>query len=129
MASPNRMQSLALWTARVVLALAFGAAGAAKLAALPPMVDLFDHIGVGQWFRVLTGAVELAGALMLFFRASVFYASALLSATMFVGTGVHLFVIGGNPVPALVLCLLSAFVAWRTRPEGVASPHPSFSHR
>ncbi len=28
----------------------------------------------------------------------------------------HLVLIGGNPAPAIVLTLLSAFVAWRLRP-------------
>ena len=45
------------WTLQGILAAAFLAAGFAKLAGVPFMVDLFEHIGLGQWFRVATGAV------------------------------------------------------------------------
>jgi hypothetical protein len=33
----------------------------------------------------------------------------------------HLVLIGGNPAPAVVLTLLSAFVAWRLRPVATAA--------
>ena len=51
------------WTARTalvlqfLLALAFLAAGGAKLAGVSDMVEVFDSIGIGQWFRLVTGAV------------------------------------------------------------------------
>jgi hypothetical protein len=32
-------------------------------------------------------------------------------------TGTHLFVIGGNPVPAIVLLLITATVAWARRSQ------------
>jgi len=35
---------------------------------------------------------------------------------MVCGVATHLVLIGGNPVPAMVLALLSGFVAWRLRP-------------
>ena len=54
-----------VWTVRVLLAMAFGAAGAAKLAGAAPMVQIFDLIGIGQWFRYVTGIVEVAGAILL----------------------------------------------------------------
>jgi uncharacterized membrane protein YphA (DoxX/SURF4 family) len=129
MALPTRIQNITLWLVRILLALAFGAAGAAKLAGVPQMVELFDHIGVGQWFRMVTGAVELGGALLLLLRPTVFYASAVLCITMLVGVGMHLFVVGGSPVPAAVLCLLSGFAAWRTLPIGARHPMPNLSHR
>ena len=53
------------WTLQAVLAAAFLAAGFAKLAGVPFMVDLFEQIGLGQWFRVLTGVVEVVGAVAL----------------------------------------------------------------
>jgi hypothetical protein len=37
--------------AQVVVAAAFFAAGAMKLAAVPSEVQLFAQIGLGQWFR------------------------------------------------------------------------------
>jgi hypothetical protein len=107
-----------LWTVRVVLALAFGAAGAAKLAGAAPMVQIFDLIGIGQWFRYLTGLVEVAGAILLLVPSTGFVGGSLLCLTMAFAVTTHLLVIGGNPVPAIVLAVLSGFVAYRLRPVG-----------
>ncbi len=105
-----------VWTVRVLLALAFGAAGISKLVSAPDMVQVFEAIGMGQWFRYLTGAVEIAGALLLLVPATGLLGGLLLAATMAGGVATHLLVIGGSAVPALVLGLLSAFVAWKLRP-------------
>lgn len=105
-----------VWAVRILLALAFGAAGIAKLAGVPQMVQVFDAIGAGQWFRYLTGAIEIAGAVLLLIPAFGFVGGLVLFATMVGGVATHLLLIGGSPVPALVLGLLSAFVAWRLRP-------------
>lgn len=107
-----------LWTARILLAMAFGAAGAAKLAGAAPMVQVFDLIGIGQWFRYLTGTVEVAGAVLLLVPVTGFFGSLLLCLTMTFAVGTHLFVIGGSPVPAIVLGTLSGLVAYRLRPMG-----------
>lgn len=106
-----------VWAVRILLALAFGAAGIAKLAGVPEMVQVFDAIGFGQWFRYVTGAIEIAGAALLLIPASGFVGGLLLFATMVGGVATHLLLIGGSPVPALVLGLLSGFVAWRLRPS------------
>jgi uncharacterized membrane protein YphA (DoxX/SURF4 family) len=105
-----------VWAVRVFLALAFGAAGAAKLAGLPQMVQIFDHIGIGQWFRNFTGIVEITGAILLLVPQTGFLGGLLLAVTMVFGATTHLLIIGGNPVPAIVLGTLSSFVAYRLRP-------------
>ncbi|MCK9397668.1 MAG: DoxX family protein [Methylobacter sp.] len=110
-----------VWGVRILLALAFGAAGGAKLAGAPQMIQVFEAIGVGQWFRYLTGAIEVAGVLLLLAPSAGFFGGLLLSATMIGGVATHLVVIGGSPVPAMVLGLLSAFVAWRLKPISQSS--------
>lgn len=107
-----------------LLACAFGAAGVAKLAGVPQMVQVFDGIGLGQWFRYVTGAVEVAGALGLLFAVTRFHAAALLTGTMAAAMLVHLFVIGGSPLPALVLLVLGASIAWLTRPSWLTQAAP-----
>ncbi|MDL2409811.1 DoxX family protein [Rhizobium calliandrae] len=47
---------------RVIVAALFAAAAFAKIAGLPQMVQEFDTIGLGQWFRYFTAVVELTGA-------------------------------------------------------------------
>jgi hypothetical protein len=105
-----------VWGVRILLVLAFGAAGGAKLADVPQMIQVFEAIGVGQWLRYLTGAIEVAGVVLLLVPSTGFFGGLLLSATMIGGVATHLVVIGGSPVPAMVLGLLSAFVAWRLKP-------------
>jgi hypothetical protein len=105
-----------VWGVRILLALAFGAAGAAKLAGVPQMVQVFDAVGFGQWFRIVTGVVELAGAVLLLVPATGFLGGVVLLATMVGAVGTHLVLIGGNPLPALVLGALAAFVAWQLLP-------------
>jgi len=105
-----------VWGVRILLVLAFGAAGGAKLAGVPQMIQVFEAIGVGQWLRYLTGAIEVAGVVLLLVPSAGFFGGLLLSATMIGGVATHLVVIGGSPVPAMVLGLLSAFVAWRLKP-------------
>ncbi|WP_093174915.1 DoxX family protein [Variovorax sp. YR266] len=112
----SSMQRRIVWGVRILLALAFGAAGASKLAGVPQMVQVFDAIGFGQWFRYVTGLVEVGGALLLLVPATGFFGGLLLAATMVCGVATHLVLIGGNPAPAMVLALLSGFVAWRLRP-------------
>ena len=110
------------WALRGFLALAFGAAGAAKLAGAPPMVLIFEDIGVGQWFRLVTGGIEVAGALMLLRLQSVFWGAALLACTMVGAVLTHLVVIGGSPVPALVLLIAALVLAWMNRPGNRQTP-------
>jgi putative oxidoreductase len=114
LASPT--QRRIVWGVRILLAVAFGAAGTSKLAGVPQMVQVFDAIGFGQWFRYLTGLVEIGGALLLLVPATGFLCGLLLAATMVCAVATHLVLIGGNPAPAVVLALLSGFVAWRLRP-------------
>src|SRR5260221_13582725 len=49
---------IGLWTAQVALAGMFLLAGGSKLGGAPQIAALFGAIGVRQWFRYLTGAVE-----------------------------------------------------------------------
>ena len=79
------------------------------------MIEVFEHIGIGQWFRLFTGAVEIAGAIALLLPRTVAFGGAMLAAIMLVATLVHLFLIGGSPVPAIVLMVMTATIAWLHR--------------
>jgi uncharacterized membrane protein YphA (DoxX/SURF4 family) len=48
-----------------LLALSFMGAGAMKVAGRPTMIAEFAQVGLGQWFRVFIGAVEIGSAIAL----------------------------------------------------------------
>jgi len=100
---------------RVVLACAFVAAGSAKLAGVPMMVATFDAIGVGHWFRYLTGLIEVGSAVLLVVPGKQVYGAGLLACTMIGAVLAHLLVLGPSAVPAIVLGGLAAVIVWAHR--------------
>ena len=107
--------SAALWFVRGLLALAFVAAGGAKLYGVPMLVEEFQHIGLGQWFRYVTGGLEIMGAILLLLPRKAALGALLLICIMTGAVITHLFVIGGSAVPAMVLLALNAVVAYAER--------------
>jgi len=89
------------WTLQGILAAAFLAAGLAKLAGVPFMVELFDQIGLGQWFRVATGVVEVTGAVALLIPGLASIGALWLGGTMVGAVATHVFVLHTSPVPAI----------------------------
>ena len=55
----GRVALVALWLTQIALAAMFVFAGGLKLTGAPDMVGLFDAIGIGQWFRYVTGSIEV----------------------------------------------------------------------
>ena len=100
-----------------LVALAFAAAGLAKLAGVDMMVATFDAIGVGQWFRYVTGIIELGSAVLLFVPGLQAIGAALLVITMIGAVIAHLAILGPSFIPALVLGLLSAAILWQHRDQ------------
>lgn len=111
------MKSKLLVGAKVLLTLAFVTAGSAKLIGLQPMVEVFDQVGFGQWFRYVTGAIEVGGAVLLWVRGRQVFGAALLVATMVGAVLSHIFILGPSAIPALVLGVLAAFVLYEHRDQ------------
>ena len=118
--SSRPSRRIGAWTLQGIIAAAFLAAGAAKLADVPFMADLFAQIGIGQWFRVLTGVVEVVGAVALLFPGLASIGALWLGGTMVGAVATHLFVLHTSPVPAIVLGVLNALVVYLRRDELVA---------
>jgi uncharacterized membrane protein YphA (DoxX/SURF4 family) len=108
----RRSRTAVLWTLQVIAAGMFLFAGTLKLSGAPLMVQMFGLIGLGQWFRVLTGGIEVAGAFLLFVPAVAPFAAAVLAATMACAVLTHLVVLGGSPLAALFLFLVTSTIAW-----------------
>lgn len=109
------MQKYLLIAAKALLTLAFLAAGFFKLTGHDMMVGTFEAIGVGQWFRYVTGAIEIAAPILLWVSGKQLIGACLLVCTMIGAALAHLLVLGPSAVPALVLGLLAAYVAYSHR--------------
>ena len=108
----SKAKNATLWVLQIVVAAAFLAAGSAKLSGQPTMVQMFDKIGAGQWFRYVTGSIEVGAAILLLIPRLTPIGAALLVCTMAGAVLTHLLKLGGSPVPALVLGLLAAIILW-----------------
>jgi len=97
---------------KVVVALAFASAGIFKLIGNEMMVATFEAVGVGQWFRYVTGIVELGAAVLLFVPGRQAIGAGVLVVTMIGAVLTHLFILGPSAMPAVVLGLLSAVVLY-----------------
>ena len=115
MANSGKRRKVGLWILRVLLGAAFIGAGGAKLAGVQAMVDMFQKVGLGQWFRIVTGLLEVSGGILLLIPRLTFYGAALLLPVMVGAITAHLTVLGGNPAPAMILLVLNAVTAWLTR--------------
>src|SRR5882757_8371084 len=105
-----------LWILSGLGALAFIAAGGSKLAGVPAMVDLFDKVGMGQWFRYFTGILEVAGGIGLLLSRYAFYAAVLLAVVMAGAIIAHLTVLGTSPAAPVTLLILTGSIAWLRKP-------------
>lgn len=100
-----------------VLTLAFIAAGGAKLMGVEMMVGTFEAIGIGQWFRYMTGIIEVGAAVLLWVRGREAIGAGLLVTTMIGAVLAHLVVLGPSAVPAIILGVLAAFILWTHRQQ------------
>ena len=115
--SPSKSVNIALWVAQGLLALAFVGAGTGKLLGTPDMVALYEAIGSGQWFRYVTGILELAGAVLVIVPRTRVVGAGLLASIMLGAITTHLFVLHSSPLAALVLLVVASFVLWGRRAE------------
>src|SRR5437762_12974660 len=111
----GRSGVIALWVVQIALAGMFLLAGGSKLVGAPAMVTLFNTIGVGQWFRYVTGLIELGAAIALLVPSFAVFGALALVATMVGAIITHLFIVGGSPAMPAILLLGSAAVVWTRR--------------
>ena len=103
---------------RAFLTLAFAAAGIAKLMGVQMLVDEFEVIGLGQWFRYVTGIVELGSAILLWVPGFTAYAAGLLVCTMIGALTAHLTRLGmATSGGVFVLGPLAALTPWANRSQ------------
>ena len=110
--------NFALWTLQALLAIMFAMAGFAKMGGDAAMVEMFrHHRRIGQWFRYVVGALEIAGAVgVLVSRLSGLAALGLLC-LMAGAILTNVLVLGTSPLLPIVLMVVSALVAWGRWPR------------
>ena len=113
--STGKIMNVGLWILQIGAAGMFLMVGFFKLSGDPRMVGLFDAIGFGQWFRYVTGSLEVLGAVLLLIPRLSGLGALLLVGAMLGGVATHLFVVGGSPLPAIILLIVTGVIAWGRR--------------
>jgi putative oxidoreductase len=107
------------WLPRLGIVLAFLFIGATKFGATGEWVRIFDRIGVGQWFRYFTGAMQVTGALLLLTRPTRPLGALMLGSTMIGAMIVDVVVMhaaGYALAPFILLCgVVAIWFAGRER--------------
>ena len=116
-AAPSKGRLIILWILSGLVGLAFIGAGVPKLVGVPAVVEVFDKVGLGQWFRYFTGFLEVAAGIGLLIPRYAFHAARLLAIVMVGAVIAHLAVLGGSPAPALVLLVLTGIIVWLRKPN------------
>jgi putative oxidoreductase len=111
----GRSGVIALWVVQIALAGMFLLAGGSKLLGAPAMVALFNTIGIGQWFRYVTGLIEVGSAIALLVSSTAVFGALALVPTMIGAVATELFIARDSAVPAAVLLLGAVGVVWARR--------------
>lgn len=103
---PKGAVNIALWVLQAALALYMVVEHAIpKLLGLGTSVEMFDAIGLGQWFRYVVGTLELLGSIALLIPRLTALAALGLTGVMVGATFTNLFVIPGG-IWALVTAVM-----------------------
>ena len=106
------MKARTIAVLQLLLALFYVTAGLAKLIGIETTVNDFAAIGLGQWLRVATGVLEIAGGLALCIPAAAGFGALLLACIMTGAAIARLTVLDGSAAPAVMLLMINAMIAW-----------------
>jgi putative oxidoreductase len=116
------------WALRLGVALVFIGIGWEKVFPWPGSywITLFAAIGFGQWFRYMTGTLQIIGGLLMIVPRTALFGAALLACTMIGAILTHLFLlntgVGGAVLPAAFLALIVAAARRRFTDRSGAQP-------
>ena len=113
--STAKIINVLLWVLQIAAAGMFLMVGFLKLSGNAQLVGLFEAIGLGQWFRYLTGTLEVAGAFLLLLPRTSGLGALMLAGVMTGAVVTHVFIVGGSPLGAIILLVVTGVVAWGRR--------------
>lgn len=116
----SRAATVVQWILRAALAVVFVSSAVPKLDAAEPFAEAARAMGVGVWFFVAIGVLEVAGAIALFVPRLVGLAATCFALLMIGAVITQVVYLDGATwyVPA-VLMVASAYLAWQRRGETV----------
>jgi putative oxidoreductase len=108
--TPDRIDLIRTWVPRIAMSLFFLSFGSQKFTDRY-WVGVFATIGFGDWFRYLTGSLQIVGAVLLLIPRTALIGAAMLGVTM-VGAMLAWMFFLGSPgsavIPASILAMLVA---------------------
>jgi putative oxidoreductase len=120
-APTNRSKAIGFWVLKILFGLAFIGAGCAKIYGPPAMVVEFDAVGLGQWFRYFTGALEIIGAIMLLTPKTTGFGALLLAGICGGAFFAQLFALHGDIIHTIVMGIILLAIAWTQRNQMLAA--------
>jgi putative oxidoreductase len=109
------------WVLRGGVAAYMVVMGAEKFVTGPadPWLVIFQQIGLGDWFRYFTGAVEVVGGILYFFPMTCLIGMLILGCTMIGAMLVHILIrhsIGDSVFPGIILVIVVAIAMRQPEP-------------
>jgi putative oxidoreductase len=108
----GKARRIITWILRVLLGVAFLGIGIEKVTGTMGTVPFFDAIGWGQWFRYVSGAFDMAGALLILWPRWTSVGALIITCTVGLGTYLCYAKDLFNPAFPLTMTLLAALLAW-----------------
>jgi putative oxidoreductase len=118
------LKTVGLWALKIAFAALFVLTGWAKLYGVPPMIEIFEKVGLGQWFRYFTGVLELLGAALLLWPGTTAFGALLLTVVCIGAFFAQLFILHEDVIHAIVLGAILAAIVWTYRDQLRALPEP-----
>src|SRR6266478_5714814 len=112
--STGKIVNVVVWALQLAAAGMFLMVGCLKLSGNAQLVGLFEAIGLGQWFRYLTGALEVTGAFLLLIPRTSGLGALMLAGVMVGAVVTHVFIGRRSPLMAIILLVVTGG-AWGRR--------------
>jgi len=116
---PTARLRMSFWIIRAAVAFVFISSGLEKFSIGPAgeWIPMFAKIGLGDWFRYFTGALEIAGGLLLLLPSAARVGAALLVLCMAGAIVCHIFILG-DPFSSIInAALIIAILAAARQPK------------
>ena len=117
----SQTHKIVVWIATALLLAGILPAGALKLMGNQAMVQLFAAVGIGQWFRYVTGTLEVGGSILAVIPATAFWGTALIACVMVGAITTHIRLTLPGIVTPISLLGLALIILWLRRPRGEKS--------